>query len=147
MPTLGTDNTDTVKRALEVYSKRSQQIAPYVQAAVVGEIQVPRQSMPSEVWLTFALFWEGSHETLENLVRDADIVGHSLPSAEEVAWTLLMLKDRGWLSIRGELYALTAEGRSIDQSIVGNGNLRERTQRLEEWISTHPLKGNQRESW
>ena len=78
---------------------------------------------------------------------DADIVGHSLPSAEEVAWTLLMLKDRGWLSIRGELYALTAEGRSIVQSIVGNGNLRERTQRLEEWISTHPLKGNQRESW
>ena len=147
MPTLGTDNTDTVKRALEVYVKRSQQIAPYVQAAVVGEIQVPRQSMPSEVWLTFALFWEGSHKTLENLVRDADIVGHSLPSAEEVAWTLLMLKDRGWLSIRGELYALTAEGRSIVQSIVGNGNLRERTQRLEEWISTHPLKGNQRESW
>jgi len=103
-----------------------------VQAAVAGEVQVPRQSVPSEVWLTFALFWEGSQKTLENLVRDADVVGHSLPSAEEIAWTLLMLKDRGWRSIRGGLYGLTAEGRSIVQSIVGNGNLRERTQRLEE---------------
>ncbi len=59
MPTLGTDNTDTVKRALEVYSQWSQQIAPYVHAAVAGEVQVPRQSVTSEVWLTFALFWEG----------------------------------------------------------------------------------------
>ncbi len=57
-----------------------------------------------------------------------------------------MLKDRGWLSIQGDLYGLTAEGRSIVQSIVGNGNLRERTQRLKEWISTHPLKENLQES-
>jgi len=137
MPTLNTDKEDSVERALEVYSQWSRQIAPYVQAAVAAKVQVPRQTVSAEVWLTFALYWEGSKKTLENLVRDADVVGHSLPSAEEIAWTLLSLRNRGWLSIQGDLYALTTEGMHTVESVVGKGSLKERIQRLTGWISSH----------
>ena len=54
-----------------------------------------------------------------------------------------MLKDRGWLSIQGDLYGLTAEGRRVVESVVGHGSLKERTRRLTEWMSTHPPKGDQ----
>jgi len=137
MPTSNADKGDSVERALEVYSQWSRQIAPYVQAALAGKVQVPRQTVSAEVWLTFALYWEGSKKTLENLVRDADVVGHSLPSAEEIAWTLLSLRNRGWLSIQGDLYGLTSEGMRTVESVLDKGSLKERTQRLTAWLSSH----------
>lgn len=137
MPSSDTDSGDTVEKALEVYSQWSRQIAPYVQAAVAGKIQVPRQPVSAEVWLTFALYWEGSKKTLENLIRDADVVGHSLPSAEEIAWTLLSLRNRGWLSIQGDLFGLTTEGMRTVETVVDSGSLKERIQRLTAWTSSH----------
>jgi hypothetical protein len=137
MPTSDTDKRDSVERALEVYSQWSRQIAPYVQAAVAGKVQVPPQTVSAEVWLTFALYWERSKKTLENLIRDADVVGHSLPSAEEIAWTLLRLRKRGWLSIQGDLFGLTTEGLNTVEGVVDKGSLKERIQRLTTWISSH----------
>ena len=142
MRTSNPDKGNDVERALEAYRKWSKQIAPYVQAAVAGKVQVPHQTLSAEVWLTFALYWEGPEKTLENLVRDADVVNHSLPSAEEIAWTLLRLKSRGWLSIQGDLYGLTTEGMDTVGSIVGKGSLRERFERLSAWISNHPAQSN-----
>jgi hypothetical protein len=135
------DKQDNVERALEVYSRWSRQIAPYVQAALDGGIEVPPQTMSAEVWLTLAMFWERTNKTLENLIRDADILGHSLPSAEEVGWTLLRLRKRGWLSIQENLCGLTPEGIHIIEGVVGKGSLREWYHRLTEWISTHPPEG------
>lgn len=137
------DLKETVERALATYRERSRQVAPYVQAAVAGKIQVPPQSLSSEVWLTYALYWEGSKKTLEELIRDADVVGHSLPSAKEIAWTLLSLRNRGWLSIQGELFGLTPEGMQTIKTVVATGNLRERYQRLTTWISSHSPKSNE----
>ena len=142
MPTSDTDRGDTVERALEVYSQWSKQIAPYVQAAVAGKVQVPRQTVSAEVWLTFALYWEGSKKTLEDLIRDADVVGHSLPSAQEIAWTLLSLRNRGWLSIQGDLLGLTTEGMQTVESVVDKGSLKERIQRLAAWVSSHSPKSD-----
>jgi hypothetical protein len=141
MPNSDLDKGDSVKRALEVYSQWSRQVAPYVQAALAGKVQVPPQTMSAEVWLTLALFWERTNKTLEGLIRDADVVGHSLPSAEEVAWTLVKLRERGWLSTEGALFGLTTGGIHTIESVVEKGSLRERYHRLTEWISTHPPKG------
>ncbi len=147
MPTLNTDDDQkSVEKALEVYKQWSRQIAPYVDAAVAGKVEVPRQTVSAEVWITLALYWEGSNKTLENLVRDADVVGHSLPSAEEIGWTLLMLKDRGWLSNQRNLYGLTEEGMHVVESVVGEGSsLREQYRRLTEWVSSHPASRRSKE--
>jgi len=131
----GTDNKDTVEKALAEYRQWAREIAPYVQAALARKIQVPQQTVSAEVWLIFALYWEQTNKTLENLVRDADVVGHSLPSGAEIAWTLLRLRDRGWLFTKGDLYGITAEGLEVLQSIVGKSGFRETYQRLEEWVS------------
>lgn len=137
MPTPDTDKGDIVQRTLEVYSQWSRQIAPYVQAALAGKVQVPPQSVSAEVWLTLAMFWERTNKTLENLICDADLVGHLLPSAEEVGWTLLRLRKRGWLSIQHGLYGLTREGINIIEGVVKKGSLREQYHRLTKWIATH----------
>lgn len=137
-----TDITEIAERALATYHEWSRQVAPYVQAAVAGKVQVPPQPVSAEVWLTYALYWERSRKTLEELIRDADVVGHSLPSAEEIAWTLLSLRNRGWLIAQGDRFGITAEGVQIIESVVGNGSLRERYQHLTAWISNHSSNSN-----
>jgi hypothetical protein len=124
--------------SLQSYVKWAQEIAPRVLAALSGKVEVPEQRPSTEAWLTYALYWKDSQLSLEDMIRYADVVGHSIPNALEISWALLRLRKRGWLSIQKDSYGLTDEGRRAVGGIVGSGDLRKRIERLEEWTSAHP---------
>jgi hypothetical protein len=120
------------------YSQWAKKIAPQVQAALAGERDIPVQRPLTEAWLTYALFWNESPLSLEDVIQNADTVGHAIPNPEEIAWAFLRLRQRGWLSEQGKSFALTAEGRRSVEGVAGKGNFRERFERLIEWVLAHP---------
>ncbi len=140
----GNEGSEEPSAPFQSYRQWAEKIAPQVQAALAGECVVAPQRPLTEAWLTFAFYW-GSSEPLplEGVISRADMVNHDIPSAEEVAWAFLRIKKRGWLSVQGDSYALTAEGRRVVQGIAGKGGLYEQMERLEEWTLTHPPPGDE----
>ena len=140
---------------------------PFLQAALVGEREVPEQEPIAEAWLAVALFNHEGLRPLKEIIWTADAIEHSIPNYDEISWAFLRLKKRGWLAIEGELYDLTLEARRTVKEIVdkdeppwpdwsykqwthyvktGRPVLRKRTRpikKLEDWISKNPPPGDE----
>lgn len=116
-------------------------IAETVRMALDGTKKIPPQQDFYVAWLTYALFAMRTDLTwFEDYVAEADGLNHAVPTEDEVAWTFLHLKDRGWLQDKGDAYALTTEGRAAIKEIVGGVvGEREGIRRLEKWFASHPL--------
>jgi hypothetical protein len=115
-------------------------IAERVRDALDGTRKIPPQSDSSVAWLTYALYAMNRDLTwFEEYVAVADYLYHDVPSEDEVAWTFLQLKGRGWLLDKGDAYALDVEGRKIIEEIVGGVGVLEGVKKLEEWFASHPV--------
>jgi len=68
----------------------------------------------------------------------ADGIEHAVPNPEEIAWGFLRLRTRGWLVEQEDRYGLTREGRRVIESVVGEGTVLDRMERLEVWTLAHP---------
>jgi len=122
---------------LQSYRQWAETIGPWVRAALAGEVEVPSQRPGTEAWPAYALYWEEPPPlSLEGVLHYMDAIGHDIPTPEQLAWALLRLRKRGWLSEQGDSYALTTEGRHAVERIVGKGSLRDEMMRLREWILT-----------
>lgn len=128
------------------YRVAAERTRPLLLAALAGEREVPPQRPFTEAWLADALFYYSRALPLEEVLESADAINHAVPNPEEVAWAFLCLRRRGWLAVDGELFGLTPEGRRAVQRIVTQGEASWRVGRLEEWISAHPLPGDDRRS-
>lgn len=138
MPHSSETDTGGRKTPFRSYGQWAQEIGPRVRDALAGKLEVPPQAPSTEAWLTYALYWARSQLSLEDIIHFADVVGHSIPNADEIAWTLLRLNRRKWLSLRNDSYGLTAQGRLVVDSVTGKGNLRENIERLKQWTVAHP---------
>lgn len=115
-------------------------IAERVRNALDGTRRIPPQRDFSVAWLTYALYVMPTDLTwFEEYVAEADGLNHAVPTEDEVAWTFLQLKGRGWLQDKGDAYALTVEGRTAVEEIVGGVGTREGIKKLEKWFASHPL--------
>jgi len=115
-------------------------IAEKVRNALDGTAKIPPQPDHSVAWLTYALYEMTKDLTwFEEYVAVADGLNHAVPTEDEVAWTFLQLKGRGWLQDKGDAYALTVEGRVSIKGIVDGVLTREGIKRLEKWFASHPL--------
>ncbi len=122
-----------------VYHEWAQKVLPIVRAALAGEETIPKQSTQQEALLTFALYWVESPITLAEFVAYADALDHAIPGEEEIAWTFLQIRKRGWLLVEEDKFGLTAEGRRAVSEIVGEGDVREMIGRFKKWFKAHPL--------
>lgn len=115
-------------------------IAGMVRMALDGTRNIRPQEDFAVAWLTYALLEMQEDLTwFEEYVAVADGLNHCVPTPDEVAWTFLQLRDRGWLQDKGDAYALTAEGRTAVDEIVGEVNTWAGIKRLEAWFASHPL--------
>lgn len=119
-------------------------IAETVRMALDGTREIPPQPDSRVAWLTYALFEMRTDLRIstwfEDYVAQADSLNHLVPTEDEVAWTFLHLRDRGWLQDKGNAYALTAEGLSVIEEITGGEYYAlEAVEKLEEWMAAHPL--------
>ncbi|HYM39351.1 MAG TPA: hypothetical protein VEY12_04280, partial [Thermoplasmata archaeon] len=93
----------------------------------------------AEPLIAYALFIDKSPESIASVVDTADFIWRLVPTPDELAWAFVRLKKRGWLLVDGNLYGLTAEGKSNIASAVGKGgDRRDQIRRLEAWTSAHP---------
>jgi len=112
---------------------------PTLRAAFAGEYEVPPQRTVAEPLIAYALFIDNSPESIAKVVDTADYIWRLVPTADELAWAFVQLKSRGWLLVQGNLYGLTAEGKSAIASVVGeDGDQFKKVKRLEAWTSVHP---------
>lgn len=115
-------------------------IAETVRMALDGTREIPPQPDSGVAWLTYALFEMQEDLTwFEEYVAVADGLNHCVPTPDEVAWTFLQLRGRGWLQDKGDAYALTAEGRTAVDEIVDEALTREGIRKLEKWFASHPI--------
>jgi len=121
----------------EHYHEFAEEIAPRLREVLAGERDVPPQKPLVEAWLGYALYCYDKPLSLEEVVASADAINHGIPHPDEVAWAFLCLRKRGWLSVQGDMYGLTPEGRLAINTIVVQGHL----ERLNHWISSHPPLG------
>jgi hypothetical protein len=97
----------------------------------------------TEAWLAYALFlgvrFLGEAPLpLEDTIESADFINHGIPNLDQVAWAFLQMRKRGWLAEQADLYGLTARGRHAIESIVGEGSVQGRVERMKQWIAAHP---------
>jgi hypothetical protein len=121
----------------EHYHEFAEQIAPRLREVLAGERDVQPQKPFVEAWLGYALYYYDKLLSLEEVIESADAINHGIPNPDEVSWAFLCLRKRGWLSVQGDMYGLTTEGRLAINTIVVQGNL----DRLNRWISSHPPSG------
>src|SRR2546425_9941388 len=67
-------------------------------------------------------------------LADRNFLVEEPKDTDDVASAFLCLRKRGWLSVQGNKYGLTGEGRLAINTIVAQGSL----ERLNGWISSHP---------
>lgn len=108
-----------------------------VENALAGKRDVPAPDQYAEAWITYALFWKKPPSLLEDVVAAADAINHAIPTADEVAWTFLRLRKRGWLSTEGSKYVLTPDARRTIEGVVGRGTLFTQLGRLKDWMLEH----------
>jgi hypothetical protein len=125
------------------YRQWAEEVAPQLQAAFLGEREIPPQPPRTEAWLALCLFLGESPLPLKDVIEMADGIEHAVPNPEEIAWGFLRLKRRGWLLEQGNMYGLTVEGRRMIESVVGEGTVLDRVERLEVWTSAHPPPGDE----
>jgi hypothetical protein len=121
----------------ENYREFAEEIGPRLRTALAGERDVPPQKPFVEAWLGYSLYYYDKLLSLEEVIESADAINHGIPNPDEVAWAFLGLRNRGWLSVQGDMYGLTPEGRLAINTIVVQGSL----ERLNGWISSHPPSG------
>jgi hypothetical protein len=117
----------------------AEQVAPLVIAALDGSRAVKPQSPSAEAWLTYALFIRDKEMTIQELIEAADFINHLIPNSEEISWTFLQLRKRGWLVEHEGVYGLTENGRHSIQEVVTDGELLEELDELKSWIISHPV--------
>jgi hypothetical protein len=122
----------------DAYRKAAEEAWPLLQAALEGKLEIqPQKDTLTEAWFADVLFGK-SALSLEDIIAEADAISHSVPTAVETAWAIERLRKRGWLSIEGTRYSLTADGRRMVRNITGGGRDWEALRRLEDWIATNP---------
>ncbi len=126
----------------EHYYEFAEKMSSVLQAALEGKSRIPRQTPLAEAWLGLSLFYGESSLPLYEIIHIADGISHAIPNPDEVAWTFLRLRMRGWLLVEGDLYGLTPEGRREIGAVVGGGTVLKRLERLKEWISMNPPPGD-----
>jgi len=142
---LGCDRTaagDAMQDALlQSYRSMSDEFSPLVTAALNGEREVPPQEPFVEAWFADALFSYDRMLYLWEVLESADAINFEIPNSDRISWAFLRLRKRGWLTIEGSMYGLSAEGRSSIEAIVAQGNVPDRVYIIERWIKAHPLEG------
>lgn len=116
---------------------------PFLQAALAGERNVPEQKPFIEAWLVDPLIYDRML-SLERVIAMADAINHAIPNYDEISWAFLRLRRRGWLSIEGDMYGLTLEGRLAIQDILSKGGDSKDQKILEKWLSNNPPLGDKR---
>src|SRR5437867_12596630 len=116
------------------YRQWAEAITPGLRAAIAGEREVPPQDPFSEAWMGYALFYYSRLLSPEVVIEAADAISQAIPNLNEIAWAFLRLKERGWLVVEGDSYALTAEARHTIEAIVPGIKVEVETQ--SQWIST-----------
>lgn len=131
-----------IKQARKQYKQEAEKAEPLVKAALADRERVfPEPLSQPEGLLTYTLYWLKSPMPLDEFIGMADALNHALVTKEEIAWTFVQLRRRGWLLVDGEKYGLTAEARSVVSDIVGTyeRNSLEQIRRLEEWFRVRSL--------
>lgn len=123
---------------LRSWGQHADEVQPQVEAALDGRREVPPQDPYAEAWITYALFWNKTPSRLEDIVAYADAINHAIPTADELAWAFLRLRERRWLTIKEQLYTLSPAARRTIQDLLSEGRLFDQLKRLEAWISVHP---------
>jgi len=132
---------DHMEKARQQYREEAEKAEPFLKAALAGDERVLLKPFAeSEGWLTYALYWQKSPMQLEGFVGMADALNHMLATKEEIAWTFVQLRNRGWLVVDGGEYGLTTEAREIVSDIIGayDHNPVEQMRRLDEWFKKNP---------
>ncbi|OGS59821.1 MAG: hypothetical protein A3K59_09575 [Euryarchaeota archaeon RBG_19FT_COMBO_69_17] len=120
------------------YRQWAEEVAPQLHAALSGEREISPQLPRTEAWLALCLFFGDSPLPLRDVIQMADGIEHAVPNPEEIAWGFLRLRTRGWLVEQEDRYGLTREGRRVIESVVGEGTVLDRMERLEVWTLAHP---------
>lgn len=121
------------------YYHIADEMMPGIDAALAGRRAVPVQKAFVEAWIALALECEPSAAPLEDILEQADSINIAVPTTDEVAWAFLRLRERGWLTIEGGKFGLTAEARRKVGSVVGKMAGFHSAKHLEEWLSANPL--------
>ena len=133
---------DYMEKARQQYREEAEKAEPFVKAALSDDKRVllKQPFAESEGWLTYTLYWLKSPMPLEGFIGMADALNHTLAAKEEIAWTFVQLRNRGWLLVDGDKYGLTSEARRIVSDIIGayERNPVEQTRRLDEWFKKNP---------
>lgn len=143
LKSIGFDQITISDAFIEIFSQHyrhwAERVTPLVCSALDGSRMITPQSPSVEAWLTYALFIRDTEVALEELIEAADFISHLIPNPDEISWTLLQLRKRGWLVEHEGTYGLTANGRGLIQEIVTSGELLEELDELEAWILMHPV--------
>ena len=144
---VGCSQADIDKALRETYARYQQhftdetaeeEYGPKVRAALAEGQAVPPRQLSTEAWIAYALFVDGKPESIASVVDTVDALDRMVPTADEVAWAFMRLKQRGWLVVEGALYGLTAEGRAAIAGIIGrDGDRFDHVKMLRAWISAH----------
>jgi len=133
---------ECTKQARKQYREEAEKAEPLVKASLAGKERVlPKPLSQPEGWLTYTLYWMKSPMSLDEFIGIADALNHELATKDEIAWTFVQLRNRGWLLVDGERYGLTAEARSVVSEVIGTyeHDPVEQIRRLEGWFRIHPL--------
>ena len=105
-------------------------------------ITTPSKAVSCEAWITYSLYWQESESPvpLELVLASADFANVIEPQTEELAWTFVKLRKRGWLLHSGASFGLTTQGRSAIDEIVRGRSFQEGIKMIEAWVSSHPSR-------
>jgi hypothetical protein len=121
--------------------KLARMTGPLLQAALAGEREVPKQEPRTEAWLAYALPGIDMMYSLIQVIGDANFIQDDYPTPDEISWAFLRLRRRGWLVIEDDMYGLTPEAKRIIKEIEYDN--RRWPRKLIEWMSEHPLPGDE----
>lgn len=117
-------------------------IAERVREALSGTKTVAPQSAFSVAWVTESLY-ELKRGSLNELCSVADSINHTVPNPDEIAWSFLQLRAKGWLEVYeddyfGNEYALANRGRKAVDEICGGEKMdRSKVSKLEQWFESN----------
>ena len=125
------------------YRPYAEEVLPQVRAALSGSMKVRQQSAWVEAWITYSLISSKESKerrlTIQDILCAADSLNKAMASPDEISWTFIQLKRRGWLVDEDGVYALTPEARLLVEQIVEEErNSLDGIDRLEAWISANP---------
>jgi len=123
------------------YERLAKEAVPRIKDVLAGGADIQPKSAFEEAWIALVLFLANAPLSIEGIIELADLIEHAIPESDEIAWALLQLQKRGWLTIAGDTYFLTVDGRRMIESVLKIGKDSGQIRRLEEWFEAHPSPG------